>query len=94
MYSCVCVCMYMLWFNFILGLNFMSLCFKTHYHTLPYLKTKGNKIETKNEIEPQHMTLTLTLTLGNATTYNFCVIKQTQFMLLNVCFLCRNLTEW
>ena len=42
--------MNMLWFNFILGLNFMSLCFKTHYHTLPYLKTKGNKIETKNKM--------------------------------------------
>ena len=22
----------------------LSLCFKTHYHTLPYLKTKGNKL--------------------------------------------------
>ena len=43
------VCMHMLWFNFILGLNVMSLCFKTHYHTLTYLKTKGNKIE------PQHI---------------------------------------
>ena len=44
-----------LWFNFILGLNFMSLRFKTHYHTLPYLKTKGSKIETKKKIEPQHI---------------------------------------
>ena len=33
----------------------MSLCFTTHYHTLPYLKTKGNRIETKNKIEPQHI---------------------------------------
>ena len=48
-------CMYMLWFNFILGLNFMSLCLTTHYHTLPDLKTKGNRIETKNKIEPQHI---------------------------------------
>ena len=26
--------------------------------------------------------------------YNICVIKQTQFILLNVRFLCRKLTEW
>ena len=49
-YVCMYVCMHMLWFNFILGLNFLSLCFKTHYQTLPYLKTKPNKIETKNKM--------------------------------------------
>ena len=54
-YVCMYVCAHMLWFNFILGLNVMSFCFKTHYHTLPYLKTKRNKIETKNKIEPRHI---------------------------------------
>ena len=45
----------MLWFIFILGLNFISLCFKLiiiHYHTTRPQK-KGNKISTKNKIEPQ-----------------------------------------
>ena len=32
---------YMLWFNFILVLNFISLCFKL---ILSYIKTKSNKI--------------------------------------------------
>ena len=41
--------------NFILGLIFFSL-FQTHHHMLPYLKTKGNKIKTKDKIEPQHIT--------------------------------------
>ena len=35
----------MLWFNFILCLNSISLCFC--FHTLP--KTKGNKIYTKDQ---------------------------------------------
>ena len=35
----------LLWFNFILGLNFIFLSlFQTHYHTLPYPKTKENEI--------------------------------------------------
>ena len=34
--------MYMLWFNIIRGLDFIFLCFKPHYHTLPYPKTKEN----------------------------------------------------
>ena len=33
---------YTLWFKFILGLNFIFHCF--NYHTLPFPKTKGNKI--------------------------------------------------
>ena len=40
--------MSMLWVNSILGLNFISFCFKLitiHYHTLPYPKTKGNKLK-------------------------------------------------
>ena len=37
------------WFKF----YFSS--FETHYHTLPYPKTKGNKIETKDRIEAQHI---------------------------------------
>ena len=47
--------MYMLWFNFILGLNFIFLLF---WGMLMYdneFKTKGNKIETKDKIEPQHI---------------------------------------
>ena len=43
----------MLWFNFILG--FYINYFRSHYHTLPYPETKGNKIYTQNEIEPQHI---------------------------------------
>ena len=35
---------YLLWFNFILGLNFIFLFFQTHYQTLPHSKTKDNKI--------------------------------------------------
>ena len=34
----------MLWFNFINWFKFYFLLFQTHYHTLPYPKTKGNKI--------------------------------------------------
>ena len=41
----------MLWFNFYLSLFF------THYHALPYPKTKENRNWTKNEIEPQHLYL-------------------------------------
>ena len=33
---------FLFWFNIILGLDFFSLCFKPHYHTLPYPKTKEN----------------------------------------------------
>ena len=42
------------WFNFILGLNFVSLCLKfiiVNDHTP---KTKGNKIGIKDKIELQH----------------------------------------
>ena len=45
----------MLWFNFILGLNFIFYCFRIYYHTLPYAKTIENKILTKDKIEPQHI---------------------------------------
>ena len=36
------------WFKFYFPLV------QTHYHTLPYPKTKENKIQTKEKIEPQH----------------------------------------
>ena len=44
--------MYMLWFNFILGLNFISLCFKLiiiHYHT-----AKQREIKFKLRIKLNH----------------------------------------
>ena len=34
--------------------KFYFLLFQTHYHTLPYPKTKENEISTKDKIEPQH----------------------------------------
>ena len=34
---------YMLWFDFILGLIYIFFFLYTHYHTLPYTKTKENK---------------------------------------------------
>ena len=37
------------WFIFYFSL------FQTHYHTLPYPKTKENKNLTKDKIEPQHI---------------------------------------
>ena len=40
------------WFKFYFPL------FYIHYHTLPYPKTKGNKIFTKDKIEPQLMDTT------------------------------------
>ena len=47
--------LYVLWFNFILSLKFIFLCFKQiHYHTLSYPKTKEYNIKTKDKIEPQH----------------------------------------
>ena len=44
----------MLWFNFILGLNVISLCFKLiiiHYHT----KKQREIFKTKDKTEPQHI---------------------------------------
>ena len=44
--------LYMLWFNFILGLNFISLCFKLiiiHYHT-----QKQREIKFKPRIKLNH----------------------------------------
>ena len=41
-------------FNFTLDLNFICLCFKlitTHFHT----QKEGNRILTKDKIEPQHI---------------------------------------
>ena len=35
--------------------KFYSPLFQTHYHTLPYPKTKENKIQTKDKFEPQHI---------------------------------------
>ena len=45
--------MSLLWFNFIFGLNFIFLCFRLI--SIQYLETKGNKIWTKDKIEPQHL---------------------------------------
>ena len=53
--------MYMLWFNFIFGSNFISLCLKLtiiHYITQ---KQKNIKIWTKDKIEPQHIKWTIRL---------------------------------
>ena len=47
----------MLWFNFILGLNFIFFCFKLIYHTLPHPTSKENKISTNDKIEPQNIHL-------------------------------------
>ena len=38
-----------LWFKFYFPV------FQSHYQTLPYPKTKENKIKTKDKIEPQHL---------------------------------------
>ena len=35
--------------------KFSFLLFQTHYHTLPYPKTKESNIKTKDKIEPQHI---------------------------------------
>ena len=40
------MCLYLLWFNFILGLNLIL--YQSHHHTFPYLNTMENNIETKN----------------------------------------------
>ena len=47
----------MLRLNFILGSNnlFYFRLFQTHYHILPYPKTKENIILTRDKIEPQHI---------------------------------------
>ena len=47
----------MLWFNFILGLNFVFFCFKliiVHYHTNNYHTQKQNKIKFKPRIKLNH----------------------------------------
>ena len=54
----VCCYMYILWFNFILGSNFLFFCFKLiilllSFITIPEI-TKEKKIWTKDEVEPQH----------------------------------------
>lgn len=45
--------------QFVLGLNFIFICFKIiviHFHTFPYSpKTKENIIYTKDKIEPHKM---------------------------------------
>ena len=43
------VAQFYLWFKFYFPL------FQTNYHTLPYSKTKKNKILTKDKSEPQHV---------------------------------------
>ena len=50
--SCLKIQVYMLWFNFILGLNFIFLCFKLiiiHYHT-----QKQREIKFKPRIKLNH----------------------------------------
>ena len=41
--------------NFLWSCGHYFLLFQTHYHTLPYAKTKEKKILTKDKIEPQRM---------------------------------------
>ena len=48
-------------FNFILGFNFIFLLFQTPYRTFPHPKTRQNKIETKDEIKPQHLHFIVTV---------------------------------
>ena len=47
-------------FNFILGFNFFFL-FQAPYRTFPHPKTRQNKIETKDEIKPQHLHFIVTV---------------------------------
>ena len=48
--------MYPLWFNFILDLNLIFFCFRLMLLSyIPILKTKENKIWTKDKTEPQHI---------------------------------------
>ena len=49
MHNVCVVAQFFPWFKFYFPL------FQAHYHTLPYPKTKGNKIWTKDQIEPHHM---------------------------------------
>ena len=70
----------LLWFNFILGSNFLFFCSNSlscYYHTLPYLKTKEKKIWTKDKIEPQHLhAVSLWLYRRNAKHSDWSKIKQ------------------
>ena len=47
--------LYMLSFNFILGLSFIFFCFKLIIVSLSYISIPRKKIYTKNELEPQHL---------------------------------------
>ena len=50
--------LYILWFNFIFGLNFITFAF--WYQMVIYdnkFETKENKISTKDKIEPQYIRL-------------------------------------
>ena len=62
----------MLWFNFILGLKFIFLCFKVitiHYHTLKQREIKFKP--TKGKTEPQHIICGLNLSLQCRLDQNF-----------------------
>ena len=48
--------LYMLWFNFVLSLNFILLCFWVWYYMIMSLKQR-EKNWTKDEIEPQHINI-------------------------------------
>ena len=56
-FLCSHVQLYMLWFNFILGLNFLFFCFWVwKYNYDNEFETKANKIQTKDKIiEPLHI---------------------------------------
>ena len=45
---------YVLWFNFILGLNFTPF-FKTHYQTLPYQKQKKRKFKPRIKLNQTYI---------------------------------------
>ena len=53
--NCMWFLVYMLWFNFILGSNFIFLCFKLIIIQYNTQKQKKHKIWTKDKIEPQQI---------------------------------------
>ena len=59
------------WFKFYFPL------FQTHYHTYPYPKTKENKIQTKDDIEPQHIYKGPKYCWSEVTTFNIMAATKT-----------------
>ena len=74
----------MLWFNFILGLNFIFLCFKLiiiiHYHT-----TKQGKIKFKPRMKLNH-NMYIILRYVAVSLYMICM-SYPKFMLKAICIL-------